>query len=95
MKNIALKSRYYPIIIGNNSLRSLSKEIPGRFPETKKIAIILDKRVPKKFSIKIKRILKRYEVFIFSTSSSEKIKSFNKSSYFIDKLLYFNFNRLI
>ena len=37
MKNIALKSRYYPIIIGNNSLRSLSKEIPGRFPETKKL----------------------------------------------------------
>ena len=93
MKNIALKSNYYPIIIGNNSIESLSKEISKRFPKSKKIAIIIDNKVPRKFTIKIKKKLKRFQVFIFYISASEKIKNLQQSNYFMDKLFNLNFNR--
>ncbi len=93
MKRIVLKSKNYPIIIGNNSIESLSKEIKKLFPNSKKIAIIIDKKIPQKFIIKIKKILKKYRVFLFFVSSSEKIKSLKKSDYFMEQLFKLNFNR--
>ena len=44
----------YSIIIGKNALRFLSKEINYVCPKTKKIGLIIDKKVPKKFKELIK-----------------------------------------
>ena len=45
----------YSIIIGRNALQFLSKEINAVCPKTKKIGIIIDKKVPKKFKELIKK----------------------------------------
>ena len=88
-----LKAKDYSIIIGKNSIFALNSEIKKNCPKCKKIAIIIDKKIPKKFIRIIKKKLKIYNVFIFYVSSSEKIKNFNYASSFIDKLLKLNFNR--
>ena len=93
MKKIVIKSNNYSILIGSNLLPSLSKEIQKLSPKCKKVAIIVDNKVPKKFIKKIKTILKKYEVFVFSTKSSEKIKSLNKANYFMNKLFNLKLNR--
>ena len=88
-----LKTKDYSIIIGKNSISNLSTEIRNHCPKCKKIAVIVDKKIPKKFVVKIKKKLNRYKVFIFFVSSSEKIKNLNKTNFFINNLLKFNFNR--
>ncbi len=93
MKISRLKTKNYNIIIGKNSIITLKSEIRNHCPKCKKIAIIIDKKIPKKFLIKIKKYLKQYKLFILFVSSSEKIKNFNQTSIFIDKLLKLNFNR--
>ena len=93
MKISRLKAKDYSVIIGKNSIVTLSSEIKNHCPKCKKIAVVIDKKIPKKFLIKIKKILKKYKVFIFLVSSSEKIKNFNQTSLFIDKMLKLNFNR--
>ena len=62
-------------------------------PKTKKIAIIIDKKVPLKFKIELKKKLKNYNIFFLTFSASEKNKSFNTVNYFLNILLVKNFNR--
>ncbi len=93
MKISRLKAKNYSILIGKNSINNLTSEVKNHCPKCKKVAVIIDSNIPKKFSAKIKKSLKRYKVFIFFISSSEKIKNLNKASLFIDKLLKLNFNR--
>ncbi len=88
-----LKAKNYSILIGRNSLFKLKSEIKSHCPNCNKIAIIIDKKIPKKFLTKIKVILKQYRVSIFFISSSEKIKDYNQVGLIIDKLLKLNFNR--
>ncbi len=83
----------YSIIIGKNALRFLSKEINYVCPKTKKIGLIIDKKVPKKFKELIKKKLSKYKVFIFYFNANEKTKSFNFVNYYLNKLLLNNFNR--
>ena len=61
-------------LLGKNSLSTLNSEIKINCSKCKKIAIIIDKKVPKKFLFNIKKYLKRYKIFVFSVTSSEKIK---------------------
>ncbi len=93
MKISRLKAKDYSIIIGKNSITTLSYEVKKHCPKCKKIALIIDKKIPKKFLVKIKKKLQKYKIFIFLVSSSEKIKNFNQVNIFIDKLLQLNFNR--
>ena len=83
----------YSIIIGNKILNVLKKRIKSLCPKTKKIAIVIDKKVPKKYKSKIKKLLKNYELFIFEYSSSEKLKSFSNANKLTEKILSKNFNR--
>ena len=93
MKISRLKAKDYSIIIGKNSIFTLSSEIKNHCQKCKKVAIIIDKKIPKKFLFKIKKSLKKYEVFVFLVSSSEKVKNFNEVNLLINKLLNLNFNR--
>ncbi len=93
MKINRLKAKNYSIVIGKNSILTLTSEINSYCPRCKKIAIIVDRKIPKKFINKIKKKLKKYQIYIFPLASSEKIKNLYQSNLFIDKLLKLNFNR--
>jgi len=88
-----LKSKNYSIIVGKNSISRLASEVKCHCPKCKKVAIVIDNKIPKKFITKIKKNLKRYKVFIFSVSTSEKIKNLDQTNLLISKLLQLNFNR--
>ena len=88
-----IKAKGYQIIIGNNILYRLPKEINKNCSKCKKVAIIVDKKVPKRFLLKIKRALRKYEVLPIRVKSSEKIKNLNQSTYLINALLKSKFNR--
>ena len=93
MKINRLKTKDYSIILGKNSLSTLPSEIKSQCPKCKKIAVIFDRRIPKKFLAKIKKNLKNYKIFVIFVSSSEKIKNLNNANIVINKLLSLNFNR--
>ena len=52
------KNNSYSIIIGNNILGKLIPKVKVLCPKAKKIAIIIDKGVPTKFKISIRKKLK-------------------------------------
>ena len=93
MKINRIKANNYSIIIGKNSLSFLSRELKKLCPKSKKIAIIIDKNIPKNFLYKIKKSLKNYKVFIYHISPSEKIKNLQKVNFILNELFKFNFNR--
>ena len=47
--NIKTKNKNYPIIIGENILSKTGDLINANIPGCKKIALIIDSKVPKKF----------------------------------------------
>ena len=55
----------YSVIIGNNSLNTIQKKIGKLCPKTKKIVLIIDTKVPRKFKNIFKKKLKNYETFFF------------------------------
>ncbi len=93
MKINRIQAKDYTIVLGKNSLSLLSKELRKICPKANKIALIIDKKIPKKFLLQIKKNLKNYSLFIFYVSSSEKIKNLNQVSIMLNKLLKLNFNR--
>jgi len=97
MKTIKLKVKNinsnYSIIIGRNILDQISYQIRTLCPKTKKVALIVDKNVPNKFKIKLKKYLKKYTVYTFEYSVNEKFKSFASVNKLVEKCLANNFNR--
>ena len=83
----------YSILIGENILRVLPQKIRKLCPLTKKIMIIIDKNVPRKFEFILKRKLKKYNIIFFKFTSSEKTKSLKSANFFLEKLLNNRFNR--
>ena len=83
----------YPIFIGNNILNRLPGKIKTICPGANKIALVVDKYIPKKFKNKIKKSLKRYDVFVFEYFVSEKFKSFKEVNGLVEKCLSKKFNR--
>ena len=95
MKNleVKLKNQNYSIIIGQNSINVLPKKIKLICPHVKKIALIIDKKVPQKFKNKLKIKLKSYNVITCKFKASEKNKSIKSINKFLKILLSKNFNR--
>jgi len=83
----------YSIIIGNNTLNLLKKKIKLICPKTRKIVLVTDKNIPKKFKIKIKKILNNYELISYEFSPNEKLKSFKKVNYLVEECNQKNLNR--
>ena len=83
----------YSILIGNKVISKLPYEIKKVCPNTKKIAIIIDKNVPSKFKFILKRSLKSYNLFFLKFSANEKNKSLNSVNYFLKQLISKNLNR--
>ena len=97
MKNQEVKFRNgnhsYSILIGENTLKLLPNKINKLCPKTKKIALIMDSNVPKKFKKIFNNKLKKYELLFLPFNANEKNKSFNTVNYFTNILLSKNFNR--
>ncbi len=97
MKNQEIKfrglSNNYSIIVGNKILGLLPGKIKSLCPKTKKIALIFDKKVPKKFINLFKKKLNKYEIKIFVFNANEKSKSLLTINFYLNKLLLLNFNR--
>ena len=83
----------YSIFIGNNVLNLLQQKIKNVCPKTKKIALIIDSKIPNKFKQIIKNNLKDYELLILPFSANEKNKSFKQVNFYLNKVLSKNFNR--
>ena len=83
----------YSVLIGKNVLNILGKKVRFICPKTRKIALIIDSKVPSKFKSILKKSLKNYEILLLSFHASEKSKSFNIVQVFLNKLLVNNFNR--
>ncbi len=97
MKTTKLKiknlSSNYRVIIGRNILNQISNEITTLCPGAKKVALIVDKNVPNKFKIKLKKYLKKYTVYTFEYSVNEKFKTFINVNKLAEKCLANSFNR--
>ena len=87
------KDNNYSIIIGKDSIKILPKKIKSLCPKAKNIAFIIDKNVPKKFKIDLKKKLKNYNLLFLSFSANEKNKSIKIVNYFLNILLSKKFNR--
>ena len=48
MKINRLKAKNYSIIVGKNSLSCLASEVKYHCPKCKKIALVIDRKIPKK-----------------------------------------------
>jgi len=83
----------YSIIIGRNILNHISHQVKILCPGARKIALVVDKNVPKKFKSKVKNYLKKYEIYLFEYNVSEKFKSFINVNKLVEKCLTNNFNR--
>ena len=86
-------SSNYSIIIGRNILNQIPNKIKTLCPNAKKIALVMDSKIPKKFKNKLKNILKKYDVYIFEYSANEKFKSFVNVKQLVEGCLLNNFNR--
>ena len=54
------KTHNYSILIGKNILGVLSKKIKLLCPKARKIALVIDKKVPSKFKNRIKKSIKKF-----------------------------------
>ena len=86
-------SNNYSILIGKNLISILPSRIRKLCPKTKKIAVIIDKKIPIKFKTKIRKILRNYKVTILPFEANEKNKSLDTVNYYLKKLLLYNLNR--
>ncbi len=87
------KKSSYPLVVGNNTLNLLPKAIRSINSKARKVGIVFDKNVPKKYKSKIKKVLKKYNVFFFEYSVTENLKSFSNVNLLVEKCIKLNFNR--
>ena len=80
-------------IIGENILSKTGSLINAKIPDCKKIALIIDSKVPKKIVTKIKNSIKNFDNLYIKLNTSEKIKNFNIVTKLVNKLLQKNFHR--
>ncbi len=86
-------SKQYPIYIGDNILNETAKIIKSRLPNVKKIALILDKKLPKQVLSKMLLTLKNYKVQTYKLNSSDKIKNIKVATNLVENIIKHNFNR--
>tara|TARA_B100000029_G_scaffold467394_1_gene503618 strand:- start:1199 stop:2323 length:1125 start_codon:yes stop_codon:yes gene_type:complete len=90
---INTKSKSYPIYFGNNIFKLVGNLMKKNLPDVKKICIISDKKLPKKFLKNLVRVLKRYKLKIYKLESNEKNKNINVANRITEELLKNNYNR--
>ena len=90
---INTSSETYPIIIGSNLIRNLSKIFQDNSLNSKKYFLLIDKNVPKKLVSLISKSLKKRETIKYLFNSSEKNKNQKNINKILEILLKQNFSR--
>ena len=90
---IKTKSQEYSIFIGSNILMKLNTLINEDSIKFNKCLLIIDKKIPNKFILKIKKSLKHKKVYLYSITANEKNKSQKTTNNIINFLLKENFSR--
>ena len=87
------KNTDYSIFIGNGAINLLRKQIKKLCPKTKKVGLILDKKIPSRYKKEIKKQIKNYKIYVYEYLPNENLKSFAKANNLAEKLLKDNFGR--
>ena len=90
---VKTRNKNYPIVIGKNILNKTGNLINTQIPNCKKIALIIDSKVPKKILLQVKNSIKNFDNLYIKLNTSEKIKNLKTVSELINKLLKKNFHR--
>ncbi len=90
---ISTDSSNYPIYIGSNIISKLSLLLNENSLKFRKCLLVVDKNVPKKFIIKIKKVLRKSEKTIFFFNPSEVNKNIKTVNKILKILLDKNFSR--
>ena len=90
---IKTKSETYPIIIGSNIVKDLSKFLTKNSINVYQCLLIIDKKVPIKFISKITKSLKRKKISKFFFNANEKNKNQENVNKILQILLNKNFSR--
>ena len=93
MKTINLRiktqNHYYNIVIGYNLLSKISKILIDNSINFKKCLLVVDKNIPSKIIIKLKKTFKKKKVYVHFFKASEK----NKNQKSVNKILEIMLNR--
>ena len=90
---VKTNNKNYPIMIGENIIEKTGNLIRTQIPNCKKIALIIDNKVPKKILTQVKNSIKNFDNLYIKLNTNEKIKNFKIVSELINKLLKKNFHR--
>jgi 3-dehydroquinate synthase len=90
---VKTKSEIYPIIIGQNIIKDLSKYFNRNSITFNQCLLIVDNKVPNRMVFKITKSLKKKKIFKFFFDASEKNKSQISINKILQILLYKNFSR--
>ena len=90
---ITSNNHKYPIIIGSNISRDLTKILRDNLIDFNKCLVVIDKKVPKKLYKKILQSLKKKKKIIFFFKAKESNKNYASVNKILEKLLKNNFNR--
>jgi 3-dehydroquinate synthase len=90
---VKTKSETYPIIIGSNIVKDLSKFLTKNSINVYQCLLIIDKKVPSKFISKIIKSLKRKKISKFFFNANEKNKNQENVNKILQILLNKNFSR--
>ena len=91
--NIKTKTQKYPIIIGSNLISNISNIIKKNSIIFRQCLIIVDKNVPKKFIVSIKKSLRQKKIFVYFFKANEINKNINYVYKILEILLKKNFSR--
>ena len=90
---VKTKSQEYPIIIGSNLVSKVALLIKNNSIKFNKCLLLVDKNVPKKIVIKIKKTLKNKDIFFHFINANEKNKNQKTINNILKILLDKNFSR--
>ena len=90
---VKTKSKIYPIVIGSNILKNTSNILKNNNISFNKCLIIVDKRVPKKNLLVLKKQILSKTKLTHLFNSSEKNKNQQSVNIILNKLFKNNFNR--
>ena len=83
----------YPIIIGKNIAKNISKIISDNLISFEKCLLVVDKNVPKKLLVKIRKSFLNKKILILYINANEKNKNIHTANSIIKILLNQNFTR--
>ena len=97
MKHIKLKiktkTHEYPIIIGSNLIKNISKIIENNSLKFRQCLLIVDTNIPKTKVSRIKKSLNKKNLYVYNYKASEINKNMTFINKILDILLNKNFSR--